>query len=458
MSRLIFFAIAWAAVIAALVIGKNKKRLMLSFLVLYFPFEIGIIFFISHGFMLTDLPLFILVFIGLFDKSRFRFVKEAVPILILVFAGLLSSTYAQNSNWAISEALRYARGLLIFLVIVNEVKDPKDLRTVINCLFIGLFFQSLVAIYQWRFGAVGLQFLGERHYGGWRTRGTFGHESIFGNYLIFLIPLIFRLFVYYRHPIKAHNIRHAVLLLCGAMALFTSFTRGPWVGFTLSVTVMVFYSLHAKKLRPKFYVPFAIMLIGASVFFVRYLPKIIGQFQGDRMESADIRMPLNRVALRVISANPIFGVGLGNYKETVKHYVVPEDEPDLESHQIEQLRWDYVHNSFLLVTAESGVIGGSMFVMIFLIAFIKGKKVLKESKSEYLTNLTIGILTGLGAVFFAFQLSPDIHIHQINVLLFIMTSLIIAIGNIQVKLQRQHKMKAYRIHKERVRYENIRNI
>jgi len=454
----IFFVVVCAITVVSLIVIKNKKRYLLFLLVLFFPFSTGIIFYRFHGIMLTDFPLLILIFMLAFDKKKFNFPKETFFILILVAWALFFSSRASYPGFSISESLRFFRGILVFLVIVNGVRNTKDLQAVVNAIFIGLAFQGLLALYQWRFGYLGLSFLGETSWVSWRTKGTFQHESYFGNYLVMTVPLAFRMFVFYKPPKKSEARLNGILLFIGGMALFTSMTRGPWVSFVLAVAAMVAYSLVRKKLRPKVLAPIIFMIVGILLFFIRYLPNIMSQFGEDRMKSADIRMPLNRVALRAVKDNWIYGVGMGNYTYQCYKYVVPESEPQLEDWHIEQLRWDVVHNSYLLIAAESGVLGGFMFLLFFFFMFIRGRSLISKAAHPYYLNLAIGIMTCLFAVFIAFQFSPDIRIHQINTLFFLLSGLILAISNINRNQIRMARLRAPKLREEKYRNENIRNL
>ena len=184
-----------------------------------------------------------------------------------------------------------------------------------------------------------------------------------------------------------------------------------------------------------------------AAFFVRYLPKILSQFdpEGGRMVSADIRLPLIRVSQRMIAANPIFGVGMGNYQLHCADYVV--EEKDLPDVQNEQLKWDIVHNTFFLLMAETGVLGGLMFIVFIIFIFRRGKQVTKSS-NPYFFNLAVGIITGFSALMIAFQNSPDYRIHQINVITWLISGLIIALHELDKKYQKMLKYHIYKRKKE----------
>ncbi len=443
----IFFLAVCVITVFALSAVKNKKRFLLSLFILFFPFSTGLIFYRYHGIMLADFPLFVLLILLISENKKWVLPKECIPAIVFIVWAFISATQAWQNNYAISETLRSVRGFLIFIVIINSVKTTRDLKIVLNMLFIGLLFQSLLAIYQWRFGYFGLRFLGETTWVSWRTRGTFQHESYFGHYLITLIPIAIRLFMFYRPKNKNDVKIYGAITVISVLALFTNFVRGPWISFAVAVSFMIIYSLFRKKFRPKMYWPIAIVLVFMAAFFVRYLPKILSQFdpEGGRMVSADIRLPLIRVSQRMIAANPIFGVGMGNYQLHCADYVV--EEKDLPDVQNEQLKWDIVHNTFFLLMAETGVLGGLMFIVFIIFIFRRGKQVTKSS-NPYFFNLAVGIITGFSALMIAFQNSPDYRIHQINVITWLISGLIIALHELDKKYQKMLKYHIYKRKKE----------
>ena len=427
---------------------KNKTRYFLGALVLFFPFEAGLIFYRFHGIMMTDLPLLVLIGIGLFSGKKFKFFVPYIgwPVFIFFIWSMFGIFNTWLPGYVISDSMRILRGYLIVVCLVNFIKTPKDLNVVITALFAGLAFQTGLAIYQWRFGSLGLRILGETPYITWRTRGTFQHESYFGNYLAFLIPIVYRLFVFYKAKTQKEQYQYGILFAVAIMALFTSFTRGPWLSFTLSVSAMTLWSFHRKKLKPKKMIPLLLIMIMGFVFLIRYTPSIIEQFssKGGRQYSTKIRMPLNRVAFRMMKAFPIMGVGQGMYSMYSPDFVYDHEE-GVEDWQIYQLKTDMVHNTYLKIGAETGFPGLGMFLFYIFMVYKIGIKNI-NSVDSYLSNLSIGILTGYTSLLIAFLASPDFRIHQINVLVWMMGAILLAISNLDekyrniIKLQRVQKV------------------
>lgn len=414
---------------------KNKTRYFLVSLILFFPFEAGLIFYRFHGIMLTDLPILVLIGIGLTSGKKFKIIIPYIgwPVFIFFIWSMLGIFNTWIPGYVISDSMRILRGYLVIVCIVNFAKTPKDLKLVVTALFAGLAFQSFLGIYQWRFGAIGLRILGETPYIGWRSRGTFQHESYFGNYLAFLIPVVYRMFVFYKAKTQQEQIKYGVLFAVSTLALFTTFTRGPWISFAFAVMAVTLWSFHKRKLRPKKMIPITIVMVFGIIFLIKYTPSIVSQFdpEGGRQYAANIRMPLNRIAVRIIKAYPIMGVGQGMYNMYSPDFV-HEHEEGVEDWEVDQLKWDMVHNSYLKIGAETGVPGLAMFLwFIFMVIKIGYKNI--KSVDPYLSNLSIGILTGYLAILVSFLASPDIRIHQINIMFWLMGAILLSIQNLDKK-------------------------
>ncbi len=417
---------------------ENKIRFFLIAMIAFFPFEAGYIFYHYHGFMLMDLPLLSLIFIGLITGKKFKLYIPYLGLPLLLFfawsmAGVINTWMP---GYVISDSMRLFRGYLIIICLVNFTKTPKDLKLVITALFGGLLFQALLGVYQWRFGPMGLRILGEVTWVSWRSQGTFQHESYYGNYLAFLTPIVYRLFVFYKARSKKENIRYGFLFAISALALFTSFTRGPWIAFAFAIVAMTIWSLHKKKLRPKKLLPMSLILIFGLVFFIRYTPSILAQFDSEsgRMIAAKIRIPLNRIAIRMIKKYPLMGVGQGMYLEYAPGFVHDQEE-GVADWEIDQLKTDMVHNSYLKSAAETGIPLLLLFLWyIFAIYWIGIKNI--KSVDPFLANFSIGALTGYTALFVSFMASPDFRIHQINVLIWLLGGILISIHNLNKKYQK----------------------
>jgi O-antigen ligase len=143
----------------------------------------------------------------------------------------------------------------------------------------------------------------------------------------------------------------------------------------------------------------------------------------------EIRFPLNRIALRVIKDNLVFGVGLNNYEQISYKYVQPEDTSDMFPY--EQLL-QVVHNSYLLIMAETGIPGFLFFVWFLVILFNHGRKVLRI-RNSFISNIGLGLLTGLLAYLATLLSGPDYYHHQIMMVFWIIGGYLVTLSKIKIR-------------------------
>jgi hypothetical protein len=96
---------------------------------------------------------------------------------------------------------------------------------------------------------------------------------------------------------------------------------------------------------------------------------------------------MSRVALRIIRDNPFFGVGLGNYEHVMYRYDVGPE------YAHKDFIWP-VHNIYLNITAEGGLLGGLFFLLTCITAIWHGIRATR-APDPFLQAAAIGLVTGL---------------------------------------------------------------
>ena len=112
---------------------------------------------------------------------------------------------------------------------------------------------------------------------------------------------------------------------------------------------------------------------------------------GDDHGSAASRIPMFQIAVNVIAAHPIGGVGINNYQVNMREY----------NDSVRAMRYTTiprpVHNMYLLVAGETGFVGFAM-MMLMLISVIATLLKTVSSSSSLVAVTSICLLGG----FFAF--------------------------------------------------------
>ena len=380
--------------------------------------------------LLLDIPLVLFYLINADKRTpRHPYNKINYIAIILLLWHLVGLETAPNRIWFWQGFIEAVRAYLIFYAIFRFINKRKEIHLVVTTLMASLAFQSLVALYQWRIGPVGLRFLGELYFG-WQSSGTFVHPNILAMFLILLIPISYRLFAFIRPKYKY---LYGVVFAMAGGAIFASYSRGCWVGLAAAMVIVTGYDVAKKRIfKKKTLGVMALVALIAGVFAIKYGGIVAARFD-DAEESlfasrTSSRISLAKDALRIISEHPLLGTGLNNYKLFAN--------PETAGLRI-------VHNVYLLIAAEMGIPGLLLFLLFFFEVIRSSLKLLK-SKDEYLSNLGIAVLTGLGAFVIASIPSPDYRITFVKSHVWLLCGLLMALNKIEYfrlkKMKRQMRL------------------
>lgn len=154
-----------------------------------------------------------------------------------------------------------------------------------------------------------------------------------------------------------------VTIVLGVIALLLTFSRSA---IMIGILALAFVFFPKKKV----FFFFAIIFLTFSVFRFPFT-----SFE----ESVVVRQQLNAAAIKLWQSSPLFGVGLGNFLVRL-----PEALPTRTIYFLQP-----VHNIYLLLLSEVGVVG-----FLFLVWFLQ--KAFRHSFSIW--HLAFGILLVLGLV------------------------------------------------------------
>lgn len=190
----------------------------------------------------------------------------------------------------------------------------------------------------------------------WRTGGFFRNSMPFAHSYAIAACLIFGLAV--SEILKKINL-HSLLFLVSSMVAFLaiifSFTRGVWLGLTLSLPLIVF------MIRPRLAI-YSILISTLVVIFmytnVEMFKKRIDDTIHLTTSSDHVRPVLWRTNWEIFKDHPWFGVGYGQNKDLLKEYYIKTGVP-------ENYFLGHAHNQYLQWFAGTGIVG-FMCYMIFI--------------------------------------------------------------------------------------------
>jgi len=334
-----------------------------------------------------------LIFFFIYQLKKKSYLYKT-PIIWYFLGGLevfiLASFFvAPDKILAAYHYFLFLGGLGIFYLVregVNRGAYEESCLNRIKIIYVfltSIFFHSVLGIYQFlsqksfAFKYLGLakhdpQMLGtsivETLSGRWlRAYGGFDHPNIFGGVLV--IALLLSAFLLVRKKIINSQIQIGGVLLLffsyffALAALFFTFSRAAWLAFILGFIALSFsvFKQEDRWVLKRLLVLIFFSLMLFSLTFLPYKELIFTRFKAEtRLEKTSITERTNYIfeSIEKIKKNPWLGVGAGNY---VKHQEIitnsnnPYEQP--------------VHNSFLLILAESGIFAfASLFLFLFFLA------------------------------------------------------------------------------------------
>jgi O-antigen ligase len=277
--------------------------------------------------------------------------------LLLVWL-LLTVTWAPVPHDVRSEWVIWMRSLAVFFVVVTTLRAPQDLRLLASAFCVGAVLSVVIGLL-----GIGKTYASVTAAGAvaeGRLTGGAGDPNILAAGLLPALVLAIMLAATARGPGRRAVALLALPLLIVGIVLTQS--RGAFVGL-IAIIVAGLWFTPGRRLEIGL-ATLVVVAIAAAALAAD--PTALARVTGNKDSSSSGRSDLWTVAWRVSEDHPVVGVGLGNYKVVAPDYVrrpgqltevnLIADEPHV------------VHNTYLGLLAESGVIGVSIFLAIVVAA------------------------------------------------------------------------------------------
>ncbi len=364
-------------------------------------------------------------------KEQGKFLNSQFSILIF-FAFLLLNIFLSNNPllglYGLAKILEF---FFLGYYVSQNLKTKKEVAITAAIFSITVIGESLLAIAQYiHQGSLNgfLYFLGERKFTSitpgianasiigeliLRPYGTFPHPNVLAGFLLCSLIFIFAWFED-KKDIKKKLLKTVALLL-GSLALFLTLSRVAitlWFFIAIVIAFRLFFSRHSHPViaRPrsgeaisystrlprrsflaprndkngiKDFLPLLIIIVSfILLFFTPVLPRLEGTNFTE--EAFSQRADLFKSTLIMIKDHPLLGVGLLNFLPGISFIQKPLSPT---------LYLQPVHNIFLLITAEIGIIGLAFF-LLFLFKTYK-RLLFYLSLRERRTKSELACLTGV---------------------------------------------------------------
>lgn len=358
----------------------NQDKIALFFfylLILFFPTQFGKHFFPNFSFVyglridylsptlyVTDVFIFCMFIFSskTFFKNILAYKKNLLYFLLFtlsLFIGVEASKNSYAGFYGIIKFLEFS--FLVIFIYFNYFKINKS--KIVTLLGISILFEVALSVLQ-IINQGSLQgvfyFFGERLFNGqtpgianaeiggklfMRPYGTFSHPNVLAGFLELSLILLLL--------IKEKTNKYLIFALTiGTLGILLSLSRTAIVAWGLFLIILFISTIFEKykkgkvntKTLTRFLVATSVLVLifvffSSSVFVQRFTKLSLSD------ETIVQREILASQAIKMISANPVFGVGINNYLNNLS--------PNFNS----PLLLQPVHNIFLLIFAQTGIIG-----------------------------------------------------------------------------------------------------
>jgi O-antigen ligase len=383
-----------------LVSGMNVvKRVLLAVMVLEIPIQVDIYLdhdpveaaraaLSGHNISVTTLCLMALYGIWFVEFVAGRsagwspILRRSIPAIAYLAVIVSSLWVATDTDLVWFEANLVVQAFLMMVYVAHAVRDTLDLSLVVGMLFLGVLLQfGLSAIASTtgtnvRIGVVGTRAVGER------VSGTLGHPNILGAYLAMVLPVAAAVVV---APF-ARWLRWLAggAFAAGAVLLGLSQSRGGFLGFILGMGVLVAL-MYGYQLVPRRILLRAAGL--ASIPLALQFALVVSRLTDIDNTAAVSRLPLISLSLTMIADHPLWGVGANNFAATLDQYLTV----DFANAWIST-----VHNRYLLVWAETGLVGLMAFLWFLASTLRRGLSIVRSSIRSF-SLVAAGVVGGVVA-------------------------------------------------------------
>src|ERR1700730_775844 len=329
-------------------------------------------------------------------------------LLYLAWALVVSLREAESFFLSIFEWIGEIIYFVSFLYIVNNVVTRAQFRAVVLALFVGLVIESGAVISFFSLGiGTEFNFFNDLLYGRSsradttsltvaesgelkhvaRSAGTFTHPSQAAYYFEYILPIVLGCLVAVRRV--PDRILFGTVFGTGCVALLLTFSRSGILGFLVIGTVFFSVARWSRLISRQM---FACCAFVAAMSAVVSTPLLINYLE-IRPDAASFRWKLIKPSVDAFSQRPIWGSGLNNSSAVTEgsRSIV------LTSTGHSEFQMTVVHNHYLIVLVEVGIVGFLLYFAFFWQTIATAFRHMRAAGTEA-KFLLVGIVSARGGI------------------------------------------------------------
>jgi O-antigen ligase len=319
----------------------------------------------------------------------------AYGIVLLVGWCALSTTWAENSSSALSVTFRFLNDALLYVIVYTAIRDRRTAQLIIAAFVVG-------AVAAAAYGLVAVPAIPNS--GGRLTAGVFDPNEL-AAVLVGGGILSLGLASAWRGEPAASGAAIAAAGWCLA-ALFLTASRGGLIALVAAMLTAIFIGGRWRWLATMLAV---LVFLGGFFYFKTIAPpdaraRVTEVTQGEASQD-ESRTTIWKVGWRMFEAEPVHGVGAGNFPNAALKFVVRPGEAPRSDRLVSEPA--VAHNSYLEMFSELGLVGGTLFLALIAFSVVSAARAahlfekLRDRRMEVLSRaLLIATVGTLAADFF----------------------------------------------------------
>lgn len=276
-------------------------------------------------------------------------VHKPIELFLLVFLGCviyLSRFYASYSVPSVEIFGEYIRIVVLVFLIINIIKTEADLKQIALVLISLMTFLVVYAYY--RYKVEGFEYAIPSQY--------YVDRNFFAESIVSILPMAFMFYEENARKVKKYIFLGIVAIMAGGVVL--TYSRG---GLLALFIVLAGLFLVTKKKVSMAAVGLLILIVFMPHIGAKYTERMNTVTKYEQDPSAMIRIATWNAGLNMVKERPLLGVGAGNFNGLFIQYT-PDDLSKFADYTMS------IHNNFIQIFSETGIIGGSLFVAVIIIA------------------------------------------------------------------------------------------
>lgn len=327
--------------------------------------------------------------------------------------------FARMFDWY--AVLLWAAGIWLGVKVLKKVTQ----ENIIVLMFVAVFLACVYGVMQ----ALGLEFLWPFEMSQFATKAfsTFGNPNFLSSAVVMLVPAIAVYFL--RASSKKDMLVYGFLTLVYLLYLSFGLARSCWIGAACGFVMMwMFGSLRGLIWKRKARAFLLIVLAGGVLYGSAYFggeesPVAARASEIKQVTPSNFTLDVDKdhifqslhqrlfmwdVSKEIFLSRPVMGAGLGNFQMA---FAQNQAKTLLEHPNIRELKaqTNAPHNEFFFQLAQGGIVGGGLFLFMFMVLFLEVRDFASHKKEGDKKQLLQALFCGILGMLVDNMLNISLH-------------------------------------------------